>query len=180
MGSRSGSQPPSREPPIKRVTAGSLAAARRELAVESHLCSDDAMKWTEWSDTKFAPMVYPNITRSIRECYDTLGYVDQVTEWGFVERQVVRTAGALGMGLAHGKIKKKYGIEDEREALLGRVDEWVAEGVAGQPFRGGQAPDLSDLAVYGAIAAVSGTEAAGELRQHAGLNDWLRRVEDLL
>ena len=37
-----------------------------------------------------------------------------------------RHVGALGMSMAHGKIKKKYGIEDERAALFEKLGTWEA------------------------------------------------------
>ncbi len=60
------------------------------------------------------------------------------------------------MRLANGKIKKKYGIDDERAALLSVVGEWVRDGLRGRNFHGGDSPDLADIAVYGAIQSVSG------------------------
>lgn len=65
----------------------------------------------------------------------------------------MRWIGALGMSLAHSKIKKKYGIENERAALLDRLSAWEDALQAG-PFRSGRGePDLGDIAVYGVLGA---------------------------
>lgn len=65
----------------------------------------------------------------------------------------MRWIGALGMSLAHSKIKKKYGIENERAALGNRLAVWE-DALQTGPFRSGRPkPDLGDIAVYGVLGA---------------------------
>ena len=55
------------------------------------------------------------------------------------------------MWAAQGKIKKKYNIEDEREAMFTAVYHWAdaVEKSVGGPFQGGAVPSVADLCVFG-------------------------------
>ena len=93
---------------------------------------------------------------------------------------LIRRVGALGMSLAHGKIKRKYAIDDERAALLDRLDAWEDE-LGDRPFRGGDAPDLGDVAVFGVLGAVAGLPAREDVvRRRPAVGAWLDRVDAAL
>ncbi|KAH8098269.1 helicase [Aureococcus anophagefferens] len=71
------------------------------------------------------------------------------------------------MSMAHGKIKQKYGIDDERAALMEKLAVWDAE-LGDRDFRGGDAPDLGDVTVFGAKRAAQFTsDAAPKLKAAA-------------
>eukprot|EP00933_Yihiella_yeosuensis_P041888 TRINITY_DN3630_c0_g1_i1.p1 TRINITY_DN3630_c0_g1~~TRINITY_DN3630_c0_g1_i1.p1 ORF type:complete len:270 (-),score=65.30 TRINITY_DN3630_c0_g1_i1:254-1021(-) len=141
----------------------------------AHFLSDEAREWTKWCDEKFAVTVYPNITRSVSECWVALGYLSNVPEFSGPRVFFTRALGALGMAAAHGKIKKKYNMTDERAALLEVVDAWGAA-VGDKMFRGGDKPDLSDLAVFGCIRGVSHLPLQTELAEHKAFGPWYGRV----
>lgn len=152
------------------------AAAPGSLEMDRvHFVSGSARSWNKWCDEKFAVTVYPNITRSVSECWQALGYLHRCPEFSGPRALFTRALGALGMAAAHGKIKKKYNMTDERKALLDAVDEWVTE-VGSKPFRGGEKPDLSDLAVFGCIRGINELPLAQELSEHKAFGPWYSRV----
>lgn len=137
-----------------------------------------ARQWAKWAATDLAPMVYPNITKSFGDCRRALAYAEGA--FGPLDAFLVRNVGALGMSLAHGKIKKKYGIADERAALFEKLATWEAR-VGDRPFRGGDAPDLADVAVHGVLGAVAGLPARDDLvRARPRTAEWLERVDAAL
>ncbi|CAE7210305.1 PTGES2 [Symbiodinium microadriaticum] len=144
-----------------------------------HFLSDEARHWNKWCDEKFAVCVYPNITRSVSECWQALGYLQKCPEFSLPRAVATRALGAIGMAAAHGKIKKKYQMEDEREALFTAVDAWTAE-VGGKEFRGGEKPDLSDLAVFGCIRGISDLPLYSEMAEHKAFGPWFGRVANAL
>jgi len=85
--------------------------------------------------------------------------------------------GATAMWAAQGKIKKKYNIEDEREALFKALDEWSAA-VGDQPYVGGKVPNLGDLAVYGCIKAIEGLDTHNDLLKNTKVGPWYQRVKE--
>ena len=140
--------------------------------------SPSARTWAAWATSDLAPMVYPNITKTYGECRQALAYADEA--FGPVDAFLVKHVGALGMSLAHGKIKKKYDIEDERAALFEKLMMWEAR-IGERPFRGGDAPDLADVAVHGVLGAVAGLPARDDVVEaHPKIGAWLERVEAAL
>lgn len=146
---------------------------------KEHFLSKEALEWTKWCDDEFAVTVYPNITRSVGECWHTLKYLHSCGEFSAPRAYLTRALGAVGMAMAHGKIKKKYNMADERQALYDVVDKWV-EAVDDKLFRGGVKPDLSDLAVYGCLRGISMVPLYNELLQHDSFGPWFGRMKALV
>lgn len=159
--------------------AGSEGTLKNAGVDANHFLSDEARKWNTWCDDKFAVCVYPNITRSVSECWTALGYLQKCPEFSLPRAVATRAVGALGMAAAHGKIKKKYGMENERDALFTAVDAWTAE-VGSKAFRGGDKPDLSDLAVFGCIRGISDLPLHAEMEAHKAFGPWFKRVTEVL
>ena len=112
-------------------------------------------RWLEFVDKELAVLLFPNITRNMLESWEAFGYINGVPHFNGLQKLGLRITGAVAMRLANGKIKKKYKIEDEREALIKVVNGWTREGLAGRKFHGGnEAPDLADVAVYGCLRSV--------------------------
>lgn len=169
---------------------------RRRPPANDAFAAPKARQWAKWAATDLAPMVYPNITRSFGDCRRALEYTEGA--FGPLDAFLVRNVGALGMSLAHGKIKKKYGIADERAALFEKLATWEARvrsrvprqrrvcltvftQVGDRPFRGGDAPDLADVAVHGVLGAVAGLPARDDLvRARPRTAEWLERVDAAL
>ena len=151
---------------------------RRSPPSSEDFSSKSARTWAAWATNELAPTVYPNITSTYSECRRALAYADGA--FGSVDAFLIKNVGALGMALAHGKVKEKYGIDDEREALFEKLGTWEAR-LGDRPFRGGDAPDLADVAVHGVLGAVSGLPARDDVVEaHPKVGAWLERVEAAL
>ena len=70
--------------------------------------SAEAEEWVAWADKKLMVLLYPNMTRSFAECWQALGYLNNVPAFGAFTALSARALGAFGMSMAHGKILKKY------------------------------------------------------------------------
>eukprot|EP01013_Petalomonas_cantuscygni_P016523 TRINITY_DN33529_c0_g1_i1.p1 TRINITY_DN33529_c0_g1~~TRINITY_DN33529_c0_g1_i1.p1 ORF type:complete len:273 (-),score=46.33 TRINITY_DN33529_c0_g1_i1:101-919(-) len=152
----------------------------------------EAQQWRQWADSSLAPIVYPNITRSVGEARETLEYTR--TAFPPMQSFLIRHVGSLGMAMAHSKILKKYNITagGEREALWGRLDSWAQElAMRGTPFAGGSDPSLADIVVFGVIATTRGLPLYHEISEGApeeqlppghvvALRTWLQRMNALV
>ena len=151
---------------------------RRSPPGDASFASEDAKRWAKWAASDLAVMMYPNITRNYEECKLALSYAS--TAFSPLQAFLVKYVGAFGMSMAHGKIKQKYGIEDERESLMERLAAWETE-LQGRDFRGGDAPDLGDVAVFGVLGAVAGLPAREDVvRRRPAVGAWLDRVDAAL
>lgn len=142
----------------------------------ANFVSKDSEQWSEWSEKKLAVMLYPNITRSFSESWECFEYTNNVKEWNFLERKVTHLLGAFFMSLANGKIKKKYGIVDERAELKSVLNEWTSA-VKGKEFLHGKFVTLPDLMVYGVLNSIEGLTTFNEIMENdAALSAWYKRV----
>ena len=74
------------------------------------------------------------------------------------------------------RLKKKYGVEgDVRVNLYTSANEWVSA-VGDRAFLGGATPDVADLAVFGVIRSVVGTDTFNDLMQHSRIGPWYERM----
>jgi len=156
--------------------------------------SVEAQKWAKWATEYLAVYMYPNITRSYKECRQALQYVDGVQSFGTFDKFLIKTVGAFGMSMAHGAIKRKHNITDERTALWDRLRVWETQigngaslGVADYgahlgPFRGGRThPDLGDLAVFGVLGAVHSLPLHDEIMANSPkIKAWHKAMDDAL
>jgi len=143
------------------------------------LITADTEKWAEWSEKKLAVMLYPNITRSMKESWECFGYTADVSEWNPIMRFGTRVAGTAAMSLANGKIKKKYGIVDERAELEACLKEWTTA-VGNQAYLHGAAITLPDLMVFGVLRSIEGLSTWNEIMQASpALKAWYDRVQEV-
>jgi len=140
--------------------------------------SPKAKEWAKWSDEKFAVLLFPNITRSFGEAYETFGYVMSVPHFSYVDKWSNQFVGAFFMWLAQGKIKKKYGIDDERAAVIAGVEHWLHEGVGQATFAGGDKPNLADVCVFGCLKAIDRTAAFQEIMRETAIAPWYERMRE--
>jgi microsomal prostaglandin-E synthase 2 len=82
------------------------------------------------------------------------------------------------MWLAQGKIKKKYAIDDERQAVYGAIAHWVEQGVGGRAFAGGDAPNFADVCVFGCLKAIDRTDAFAEILAETEVGPWYDRMRE--
>ena len=165
---------------IEEYTNGArgVAGGRSDLDT-THFFSKEALEWHDWADQKFAVAMYPNITRNLKESFESLGYVSKY--FGPLNAFLIRYVGAAGMTFAHGKICRKYGFEatQEREYLWDKVIEWEVEVDArGGKFRGGDKPDISDISVYGCVDGLKELPIYKEiLDTHPEFAEWMARMD---
>lgn len=133
-------------------------------------------KWEDWSANKLAITIYPNITRNLEESWECFEYARGVESWSPALRWAVQVVGPVAMLFSSGKIKKKYGIEDERKALKDALEEWTSA-VKG-PFLHGSQVTLPDLMVYGVLRSVKGFRTWREVMEgNCKLKEWYDNME---
>ncbi|KAL6770622.1 TEF18 [Auxenochlorella protothecoides x Auxenochlorella symbiontica] len=134
--------------------------------------SSDEETWRRWVDSRFVRVITVNIYRNARESWQTFDYIAEHGNFGWVQREAARVAGAGMMWALSGRLKKKYGIDgDSRKELYADAEYWV-RGLQGRTFHGGDAPDLADLAVFGVIRAVAGTDTFNDLMHGTKIGTW--------
>jgi microsomal prostaglandin-E synthase 2 len=74
------------------------------------------------------------------------------------------------------RMPKKYDIQgDLRQALYGDINEFLTA-VGSRDFMGGAKPNLADLAVYGVLKAVQGTNTYNDVIVNTDIGPWLVRM----
>jgi glutathione S-transferase len=119
-------------------------------------------------------MLYPNITRNFEESWEFFSYVDNVKTWGYFQQQLIHVAGSIAMLGANSKIKKKYGIVDERKELTETMNVWT-RALKGQKFLHGDKPTMPDVMVFGVLKAIKGLRTFNA--ENAELKTWYDNVE---
>mmetsp|Transcript_26549 Transcript_26549/g.26796 ORF Transcript_26549/g.26796 Transcript_26549/m.26796 type:complete len:274 (+) Transcript_26549:80-901(+) len=142
----------------------------------SKIFTSDTDKWSEWSEKRLAVLLYPNITRNFNEAWEAFDYTSTISSWSMFQRFANRTLGPVAMYFANGKIKKKYGIVDERAELRVVLQEWT-DALGEKPFLHGKTLTMPDLLVYGVLRAISGMKTFEFVMEDAKLKAWYDRVD---
>ena len=135
-------------------------------------------KWIIWSE-RLAIMIYPNITRNFEESWECFDYTSRVESWNIFSRYSNRILGPIAMYFANGKIKKKYGIVNEREELLNYLQEW-SSAISGKQFLHGDHPSLPDLLVFGVLRSIYGLKTFDEIMKNEIIKNWYFRLDGLM
>jgi microsomal prostaglandin-E synthase 2 len=77
-------------------------------SIEQFASSNDAIKWIEFANKELAPILYPNICKSLSESYDAFGYVHDVKTFTPIQKGLIRVIGSFAMYIAASKIKCMY------------------------------------------------------------------------
>ncbi|KAJ1418574.1 glutathione S-transferase [Ochromonadaceae sp. CCMP2298] len=161
---------------IEAITKYSEAKQLKSFPGKSFFPADTE-KWNEWSEKRLAVMLYPNITRSFEESWECFAYSANVGTWSALQRVIVRTIGPAAMSLANGRIKKKYGIVDERKELKAVLAEWC-DALKGQKFLHGDKPTMPDVLVFGVLKSIQGLRTFEEIMQETPvLKIWYDNVD---
>ncbi|KAF4317402.1 hypothetical protein BBO99_00008072 [Phytophthora kernoviae] len=136
----------------------------------------EEQQWREWVDRKLIILTPPNIYRTVPEALQAFDYC--LTEGKFtpMERWMSKYAGAVIMYLIAKRSKKKYGIEDERQALYSALDSWVAAVGDTRPFLGGDEPNMADLSVFGVLRAMDGLDTYSDMMRETSVEPWFTRM----
>ncbi|EFC50754.1 predicted protein [Naegleria gruberi] len=124
----------------------------------------DTVKWRKWVDDTFVHTLAPNIYRTNEEAVEAFEYISEQNGFSWFQKQAVLYGGSFTMYAVAKRLKKKYGIEDEREAIFSCGKKWINEAVLPNGrFHGGDKPDLADLAAYGILTSIEGLRTFNEL-----------------
>lgn len=141
--------------------------------------TEDTAQWSDWSEKKLAVMLYPNITATLADSWETCAYAYDVAHWSPLQRMLVRTIGPVGMVFAHGKIKQKYGIVDERKELNAVLAVWC-EAIRGKKFLHGDQVTMPDVLVFGVLKSIQGLRTFNEIMaENPELKAWYDNVSVL-
>ncbi|RMX69967.1 hypothetical protein KXD40_009656 [Peronospora effusa] len=132
--------------------------------------------WRQWVDKKLIVLTPPNIYRTIPEALQAFDYC--LTEGKFtpMERRVSKYVGAVVMYLIAKRSKKKYEIDDERQALYSALDNWVDAIGDKRPFLGGNEPNMADLSVFGVLRAMHGLDTYNDMMRETNIKPWFTRM----
>ena len=112
----------------------------------------------------------------MEESWECFEYTNNVNEWSPINRVGTRVAGTLAMTMANGKIKKKYGIVDERKELQLCLNDWV-DALGDKQYLHGDKITLPDLMVFGVLRSIEGLSTYIEIMQaNPKLQEWYKRV----
>ena len=132
--------------------------------------------WRQWVDARLVKVITVNIYGTAKEAFQTFDYISATGKFNWFEAESARIAGAVMMWGISDKLKKKYGIEGNlREELYLCGDHWV-EALGDRDFMGGDQPNLADLAVFGVVKSVTGTDAFMDLMHHTNIGKWYERM----
>ena len=98
------------------------------------------------------------------------------------ERQLVIYVGAAAMYMIGKRLKKRHHLlEDVRQSLYQEVNFFLKTVRSkGTPFMGGQLPNLADLAVYGCISSIDGSQSFDDLMSHSNVAPWYNRMQAVI
>jgi len=66
-----------------------------------------SQKWTKFANDDLAPLLYPNICRTLGDSYQAFSYVDQVVSFSPLQRIAIRCVGAVAMNFAASRVKSE-------------------------------------------------------------------------
>ncbi|POM73587.1 Prostaglandin E synthase [Phytophthora palmivora] len=164
------------------VDSSVIISRLRELVVapkDSQLdeeALEEEEKWRQWVDQKLILLTPPNIYRTVPEALQAFDYC--LTEGKFtpMERRMSKYAGAVVMYLIAKRSKKKYNIDDERQALYTALDSWVDAIGDKRPFLGGEEPNMADLSVFGVLRAMHGLDTYNDMMRETNIEPWFTRM----
>ncbi|CDF40289.1 unnamed protein product [Chondrus crispus] len=164
---------------------GSGAVIERVAALMEHgghaKPSEVERQWLTWLDDKLIHLVAPNIYRTMNESLQTFDYIADNAKFSSWQRGTIRYSGAIAMYFVARKLKNKYGIDDEREAILGALQEWteaIKKG-GGKFLEGRESPGVADLSVYGVLKSIETFDTFTEVkRKNEELAEWFDRTKN--
>eukprot|EP00271_Cylindrocystis_brebissonii_P009178 TRINITY_DN23859_c0_g1_i1.p1 TRINITY_DN23859_c0_g1~~TRINITY_DN23859_c0_g1_i1.p1 ORF type:complete len:255 (+),score=76.01 TRINITY_DN23859_c0_g1_i1:2-766(+) len=137
---------------------------------------DEEARWRKWVDEHLVHLLSPNIYRTPAEALEAFDYITTSGNFTAWERTSAKYFGASAMYFIGKKLKKKYGIDDERKALFKAGDDWT-DALGDRAFLGGDKPNLADLAVFGVLRPIIPMRAGRELLENSRIAAWYRRME---
>lgn len=141
-------------------------------------------RWRKWVDDDLVHSLSPNVYRTPSEALAAFQWFSQVGNWEEIfsawERYLVVYFGAFVMWILSKRLKKRHNLKDDvRQSLYDQCNFWLKTlNKKGTKFMGGSSPNLSDLAVYGALTAIEGCEAFQDARSNTKIGDWFDSMKE--
>jgi len=135
--------------------------------------------WMEWVDTHLSKATVPILYGSLGSALKTTTRISKIETFGFFSKRLYAWA---GFPIMWGIIARKRVKSDGRRPkqlwhdLLGEF----TDAHNGEPFFGGQQPDLVDFAAFGYMRSISPFPQFSLLSDHAAGMAWYRRMEGTL
>jgi len=136
-----------------------------------------AKELSEWAGKELVNALTCSIYRTPSESLQAMEYIISHGEFTWFEKMRNQYGGGAIMYLVSKRMKKKYGIEDERQSVYQAVSTWVAE-VGDRKFLGGDAPCRTDLEVFGYLRAVKDMDTFSDTLKNTRLGPWYRSMEE--
>lgn len=137
----------------------------------------EEFRWRDWADHQFVHMVYPNIYRTHAEAVETYNWFADMGKWDHIYpnwfRALMVHAGAVYMLLISKRLKKRHHLSDDvRQQFYDVCDKWTDElERLNTQFHGGNAPDLADLAVFGALNSFEGCRTFKDVMDNTKISE---------
>jgi len=117
-----------------------------------------------------------NIYRSLKESAETFDYLLTHPSFSFFEKWGAHLSGTLVMWLVSKSRKKKYKVDNEREALYGALNEFV-EAVGRRTFLGGETPNEADFNIFGILKSIEGFRCEQDVFQNSKIGPWYQSMQ---
>jgi len=167
--------------------------------------SDSSTRWQQFGIQKLAPLLYPNLCRTLSDSFRAFNYVHDDSNFSIVERYSIQYIGSVAMYFAASKIKQKYKINDVQIALDEALEELESElsSAGRQQFSdnerqylflqqitfpspsslSSQNPHLGDLVVFGVLKGLEGLPLWNEIFNNPkflNIRQWYTDVDEVL
>lgn len=123
-------------------------------------------------DQYFVHLISPNVYRTTDEALETFEWFSKAGEWDVNfpqwERNLMVYFGASAMWLISKRLKKRHNLSDDvRQHFYNACHDWVNYlDKHKSKFHGGKAPNLADLALYGAMSSFEGCRAFADILEN--------------
>ena len=148
----------------------------QETSTSTSTSTSNPVDWVKWVDTSLAVLLFPNITRNFPESWQAFAYIANVDSFSASDKFMNRVLGPIAMWAAQGKIKKKYDIENEREAMFEAVYKWADAVALGGTFQGGEVPSLADVCVFGCLRSITGLDTHTAVVNDPRISVWYQAM----
>mmetsp|Transcript_14295 Transcript_14295/g.21606 ORF Transcript_14295/g.21606 Transcript_14295/m.21606 type:complete len:345 (-) Transcript_14295:34-1068(-) len=135
--------------------------------------------WRRYVDEVFVRRIPPNIYRSFSEAMKSFEYISEKNEFSLGQKYFSIYGGSLVMWGVSKKLKQKYEIEDERQAIYNCANDWTTA-LGEKHYMGGSAPNLADLAVYGILSSIEGLDTFNDLCHETQIGEYYYRMKDVV
>lgn len=139
--------------------------------------------WLDWLENHLIHLIAPNIYRTPSESLQTFNYIADKSKFSAWERATIRYTGAAAMFMIGKRLKKKYDIKDEREAISQAVNDWMdaIRNGGGMYLDGRRDPGVADLSIYGVFKSIETFDTFTEVRQrNQEFAQWFDRTKQIV